>query len=140
MYYLAFLSISMAMLGMTAGSLLVHLKMDKITPDNMAGYLSRLSTGFALAVFVCFLVQLASPLPVVKIGTVAIVWAKAIMLLATPFVVSGIVVSLALPAASTRSASLYGVDLLGAATGCLAVLLLLNLLQDHLLRCSRWPG
>ena len=129
MYYLAFLSISMAMLGMTAGSLLVYFKMDKITPDNMAGYLSRLSTGFALAVFVCFLVQLASPLPVVKIGTVAIVWAKAIILLATPFVVSGIVVSLALTRSQYPVSIVYGVDLLGAATGCLAVLLLLNLLD-----------
>src|SRR6266481_4514891 len=82
MYYLAFLSISMAMLGMTAGALLVYFKLDKITP----GYLARLSTAFALAVFVCFLLQLASPLPVVKVGTVVAVWLKAIILLATPFV------------------------------------------------------
>ena len=41
MYYMAFLSISMAMLGMTAGAILVYLRLDEITPENVAGYLSR---------------------------------------------------------------------------------------------------
>src|SRR5260370_28836553 len=129
MYYLAFLSISMAMLGMTAGALLVYFKLDRINPGNVSGYLARLSTGFALAVFVCFLLQLASPLPVVKVGTVVAVWLKAIILLATPFVVSGVVVSLALTRSQFPVATTYGVDLIGAATGCLAVLLLLNLVD-----------
>ena len=70
MYYLAFLSISMAMFGMTAGALLVYFRLSKITPSNVAGYLSRVSTAFALAILVCFLLQLASPLPFVKVGTI----------------------------------------------------------------------
>ena len=37
MYYLAFLSKSMAMLGMTAGALLVYFKLDKINPSNVSG-------------------------------------------------------------------------------------------------------
>jgi spermidine synthase len=129
MYYLAFLSISMAMLGMTVGALLVYFKLDRINPDNLSGYLSRLCTGFALAVFVCFLLQLASPLPVVETGTVVIVWLKAIILLAAPFIISGVVVSLALTRSRFPVSITYGVDLLGAATGCLAVLLLLNLID-----------
>src|SRR5215813_13853484 len=96
MYYLAFLSISMAMLGMTAGALFVHFKLSKITPTNVASYLSRVSTAFALAICLCFLLQLASPLPLVKIGTMLVVWLKVLVLLATPFAVAGVAVSLAL--------------------------------------------
>jgi len=73
MYYLAFLSISMAMLGMTAGALLVHFKLRMITPANVASYLSRVSAAFALAIFLCFLLQLASPLPIVKVGTLLVI-------------------------------------------------------------------
>jgi len=126
MYYLAFLSISMAMLGMTAGALIVYFKLDKVTPENISIYLSRITTAYALAIFVCFLLQLASPMPVVKLGTLVVMWLKMIFLLAAPFAVAGVVVSLALTRSPFPVGITYGVDLLGAAVGCLAVLLLLN--------------
>src|SRR3712207_5594482 len=69
MYYLAFLSISMAMLGMTVGALLVYFKLDRIKGAEVAAYLARMSTGFALAILVCFLLLLASPLVLVRSGT-----------------------------------------------------------------------
>lgn len=126
MYYLAFLSISMAMLGMTAGALLVYFKLDRITAENVAGFLSRLSTAFALTIFFCFALQLASPMPFVRIATLAVMWVKMLFLLAAPFVVGGIIVSLALTRSPFPIGLTYGVDLFGAAFGCLAVLLLLN--------------
>lgn len=126
MYYLAFLSISMAMLGMTAGALLTYFKLGKITPLNVASYLSKLSTAYALAILVCFLLQLASPLPLVKVGTLVLIWVKVLILLAAPFTVAGVVVSLALTRSPFPIGITYGVDLVGAAFGCLFVLLLLN--------------
>jgi hypothetical protein len=129
MYYLAFLSISMAMLGMTAGALLVHFKLSKITPANVASYLSRVATAFALAIFLCFLLQLASPLPLVKIGTLLVIWLKVLVLLAAPFAVAGVAVSLALTRSLFPVGLTYGVDLCGAAFGCLTVPLLLNLVD-----------
>src|SRR6476646_2365253 len=96
MYYLAFLSISMAMLGMTVGALLVYFHLREITSENVSEYLSRVSTAFAMAILVSFLLQLAAPLPLVKSGTVVLVWVRLIILLAAPFAVAGVAVSLAL--------------------------------------------
>jgi hypothetical protein len=129
MYYLAFLSISMAMLGMTAGALLVYFKFGAVNYSNIAKYLSRTSTAFALAILICFLLQIASPLPLLKTATIVIMWAKLIILLAVPFVFSGVIVSLALTRSPFPVGISYGVDLLGAATGCLSVLLVLNFLD-----------
>ena len=126
MYYLAFLSISMAMLGMTAGALLVYFKLDKITSCEHR----RISVADIDPVrahhFRSLLLQLASPLPLVGLATLAVMWLKMLFLLAAPFAVGGIIVSLALTRSPFPVGITYGVDLLGAAFGCLAVLLLLN--------------
>ncbi|MGO9469307.1 MAG: hypothetical protein ACLQVF_34720, partial [Isosphaeraceae bacterium] len=126
MYYLAFLSISMAMLGMTAGAIFVYFKLNKINPTNVASYLSLVSTAYALAILVCFLLQLASPLPFVRVSTLLVIWLKVVILLAAPFAVAGVAVSLALTRSPFSVGITYGVDLLGAACGCLVVPLLLN--------------
>jgi hypothetical protein len=129
MYYLAFLSISMAMLGMTVGALLVYFNLSAITPSNIASYLSRISATFALTIVVGFLLQLASPLVLIKGATLVLIWARLIILVAAPFVVAGVAVSLALTRSPCPIGLTYGVDLLGAAFGCLVVLLLLNLID-----------
>ena len=50
LYYMAFFSISMAMLGLTGGALIVYYKLDHVNPGNVNGFLSRISTGFALCI------------------------------------------------------------------------------------------
>jgi hypothetical protein len=126
MYYLAFLSISMAMLGMTAGALVVYYRLRAVTPRNVADALSVCSTLFSLATATCFIIQLASPLAIVRVATIFVMWIKVLVLLALPFVVSGVVVSLALTRSPFATGLTYAVDLVGAAFGCLVVLLLLN--------------
>jgi hypothetical protein len=126
LYYMAFFSISMAMLGLTAGALIVYFKLANVHPRNVGAFLSRISTAFALCIAACFILQLASPLPTVKWATFAVIWLKAILLLAIPFVFGGIAVSLALTRSSFAIGITYGVDLLGAAIGCLATLVLLT--------------
>jgi len=125
-YYMAFLSISMAMLGLTAGALVVYYKLDRVTPGNVSAFLSRIVTAFALCITLCFLLELASPVPFVRWATVVVIWLKIIVLLAVPFVLGGIAVSLALTRGSFSVGITYGVDLLGAATGCLAGLAVLT--------------
>jgi hypothetical protein len=126
LYYMAFFSISMAMFGLTAGALIVYLKLDKVNPRNVCSFLSRISTAFALSIAACFVLQLASPLVSVKLVTFGVIWLKAILLLATPFVFGGIAVSLALTRSSFAVGITYGVDLLGAAIGCLVTLAVLT--------------
>src|SRR4029077_15115195 len=59
LYYMAFFSISMAMLGLTGGALIVYFKLGKANPRNNSAFLSRISTGFALCIAACFVLQLA---------------------------------------------------------------------------------
>ena len=126
LYYMAFFSISMAMLGLTGGALIVYYKLDHVNPGNVNAFLSRISTAFALCIAACFALELASPLPSVAWATYVVLWFKAIVLLAAPFTIGGIAVSLALTRSGFPIGITYGVDLLGAATGCLASLALLT--------------
>ena len=123
---MAFFSISMAMLGLTGGALIVYYKLDKVNPRNVNAFLSRISTAFALCIAACFVLELASPLPSLAWATYVVLWLKAIVLLAAPFTVGGIAVSLALTRSGFPIGITYGVDLLGAATGCLVSLALLT--------------
>jgi hypothetical protein len=129
LYYMAFFSISMAMLGLTAGALIVYYKLDNVTPANVNAVLSKTSTAFALCIAVCFAVQLVSPLPGLDGATALVLWLKAIALLAAPFTIGGIAVSLALTRSGFPIGITYGVDLVGAAIGCLASLALLTWLD-----------
>ncbi len=129
MYYLAFISISMAMLGMTAGALLVYFRLGAVTTSTTAAWLSRISALYALAIVACYILQMASPPIMVPALTSIVVWAKVLCLLAAPFTVAGVVVSLALTRGPVPVGITYGVDLCGAAVGCLAVLGLLELVD-----------
>jgi hypothetical protein len=126
LYYMAFFSISMAMLGLTGGALFVYFKLGAVNPANVCAYLSRITTAFALAVAGFFLLQLASPLATVGLATFGVMWLKIILLLAMPFALGGIAVSLALTRSDFAVGITYGVDLLGAATGCLVTLAVLT--------------
>jgi hypothetical protein len=129
MYYLVFLSISMAMLGMTAGALFVYFRLREITPATVTSYLSQVSTVFALTILLCFVLQLASPMAIIRVATTLVMWSKVLVLLAAPFAVAGVAVSLALTRSPFPIGITYGVDLTGAACGCLAVLFLLNIVD-----------
>ena len=126
LYYMAFFSISMAMLGLTGGALIVYYKLDNVTPGNVNALLSRISTAFALCIAACFALELASPLPNLDWATSVVLWLKAVALLAAPFTVGGIAVALALTRSGFPIGITYGVDLLGAAIGCLVSLALLT--------------
>ena len=126
LYYMAFFSISMAMLGLTGGALIVYYKLDNVTPRNVNALLSRISTAFALCIAACFALELASPLPNLDWATSVVLWLKAVALLAAPFTVGGIAVALALTRSGFPIGITYGIDLLGAAIGCLVSLALLT--------------
>ena len=59
----------------------------------------------------------------------AVAWSLLMAAMATPYVFSGVVVSLALTRSPFPVGQVYGVDLLGAALGCASVIGLLNLLD-----------
>ena len=59
-------------------------------------------------------------------ATVLFIWLKLIALMAPPFFFAGAAISLALTRSPYPVGMVYGVDLVGAAIGCLVVLVLLN--------------
>jgi hypothetical protein len=128
-YHLAFFVISIAMFGLTAGAVWVYLRSEAYRPAQLSYHLSVASLGFAVATVFAVLVQLTivTSLPASVMSFV--VWAEFAVALSLPFFFSGIVVSLALTRSPYPIGIVYGVDLLGAALGCLGALALLNLIS-----------
>ena len=130
-YHLAFFAISMAMLGMTIGSLYVYFHNDSFTATNFHFRLAGGSLGFALSVLASTLLLITSAVFAIEsqILMTTLVLAKLIVILATPYVFAGIAVSLALTRSPYPVGLVYGTDLVGAAGGCLGTLLVLNLVD-----------
>jgi hypothetical protein len=122
-YHLGFLAVSLAMLGMAAGAVYVFLR----APDVAS--LPRWCHAFALAVPVSHLLNLAIPIPTLERLELMelLVLALSTVVLATPFFLSGVVVTLALTRTGGSIGRLYAADLLGASLGCLLVIPLLGL-------------
>lgn len=125
-YHLAFLAISMAMFGLTVGAVWLYLRRDRFTERTLSYDLSYYSTAFAVAIGLSLMVQMTLAPVVVRSMTAIAIWAGLALCIAVPFFFSGVVVSLALTRSPFPIGRVYGVDLLGAASGCLGVLLLLN--------------
>ncbi|HXW07238.1 MAG TPA: hypothetical protein VD833_18525 [Vicinamibacterales bacterium] len=128
-YHLSFLAVSVAMLGMAAGAVLVFVAGDVFTHDRAARILPVAATAFAVALPVSHVANLVIPFPAVRGGSPAELAALGVSTLAltVPFVVSGVVVTVALTRTRAPIGLLYGADLIGAAAGCVAIIWLLEL-------------
>ncbi len=128
-YHLAFFAISMAMLGMTAGSLFVYFKFHLFPQGRLFDHLAWISLAFAIALFASTLALITTVVGTGINNTLAmtaLVWFKLILILLPPYIFGGMAISLALTRSPVPVGLVYGVDLLGASSGCLVVLLLLE--------------
>lgn len=127
-YHLSFVAISVAMLGMASGAVLVFLGGATFAPDRAARVLPLATLAFAVTLAVSHVANLAIPIPGVSGASAREIAALAVatLVLAIPFVLSGIVVTVALTRTNAPIGVLYGADLVGAATGCLAIVWLLE--------------
>ncbi|HEX6425091.1 MAG TPA: hypothetical protein VFZ79_16520 [Acidimicrobiales bacterium] len=120
-YHFAFVAISVALFGMTVGALIVHLRPLWFTDDKVKRQMARCSLGFALAIAAAIVVQLSVPF-VVELNAAAMFSVLlTCAVISVPFVLSGIVVCLALTRFPSRVNRLYAVDLVGAGLGCLVL-------------------
>jgi hypothetical protein len=132
-YHLAFFSISMAMFGMTAGSLFVYFKERWFPAERLFENMVWICSAFAIAVEVSTLLLIST---VLMIGgkpeflMMVLFWLKLIVILATPYFFAGMAISLALTRSPWPVPLIYGVDLIGAATGCLVVLAVLSFVDS----------
>ena len=117
LYHFAFVALSLAMFGMTAGALVVYLAPQVFTPARLRWQPGARGGRVPVAIVLSFLTELSIPFRVhpsiVAIYAIAFTYA----VIAVPFVVSGVVVCLALTGFPTRVSRLYAADLAGAALG-----------------------
>ena len=112
-YHLAFFSISMAMFGMTAGSLFVYFKERWFPAERLFENMVWICSAFAIAVEVSTLLLIST---VLMIGgkpeflMMVLLWLKLIVILATPYFFAGIAISLALTRSPWPVPLVYGVD------------------------------
>jgi hypothetical protein len=133
-YTLAFFTIAVAMLGMTAGALLVFYRFETTySPARLSGTMARVMSYFAWSVLGSFgaLLNLAV-IPTFE-PTLSFVasWTLTLLVLLPPYVLLGVAVTLALTRSAQRISLVYGVDLVGAASGCLVTLALLTVIDTY---------
>ncbi len=133
-YTLAYFAIGVAMLGMTAGALLVFYRFETTySPARLSGAMTRVMSYFAWSVLgsIGVLLNLAViPTFQPTLGFVTS-WTLTLLVLLPPYVLLGVAVSLALTRSSHRVSLVYGVDLVGASSGCLVTLALLTVIDTY---------
>lgn len=121
-YHLAFFAIATAMLGMTAGAVLVYLKPSWFPEESVNRRAATASLCFGLVVPFVLLLLCLLPLNLTAsamgLGTLL----TATFFCSLPFFLSGIAITLVLTKCDKPIGLLYASDLIGAAFGCLFVL------------------
>jgi hypothetical protein len=128
-YYMAFFAISVAMLGMTVGAVWVYLWRERFQAAPLPVTLSNFALLTALAMPASVVLQFCLIMSTAASLTMVIAWTLLLSVMAAPYVFSGVVVSLALTRSPFPTGQVYGVDLLGAALGCVVVIAILNVLD-----------
>jgi hypothetical protein len=130
-YHLSFFAVSLAMLGMAAGAVTVFLGGRRYAGDRAPATLARAALWFAAAIPISHVATLYIPLPSIASAGVPVALgalAASTIALTVPFLLSGVVVTIALTRVGGRIGRLYAWDLAGAAAGAAAVVPLLELI------------
>jgi hypothetical protein len=128
-YHLAFFVISLAMLGMTAGAVIVFVRPQAFTDALVPRRTTQACLLLAATAPLAIAVALAIPLEPITSTAGFLAMLAYGGALAVPFTVSGVVLTLVLTRAGLPPGRVYGVDLVGAATGCGVVIPLLDWLD-----------
>jgi hypothetical protein len=128
-YYLAFVSVSMAMFGMTAGALSVQLRPDWFTEDLIRRRLAQSAMATAVAMPLSLVTMLAIPVDISLALQTVFSFVLFSAVISVPFFFSGVGVCIALTRSPFPMGRVYFTDLAGASVGCLAAVLLLSLID-----------
>lgn len=128
-YHLAFFAISVAMLGMTAGAVRVYLSPRLFDPDRQGASVASACLWFAISL--PFMLGVVSIFPIeITVGSTMLYSSLiATGVCVVPFYFSGIAVTASLTRSGGNVSRIYASDLVGAALGCMFVLLALNMLD-----------
>ncbi|MFH0821327.1 MAG: hypothetical protein V2B18_01150, partial [Pseudomonadota bacterium] len=122
LYHFAFVAISTAMFGMTIGSLIVYLLPRYFTDELTTYHLALSALWFSISMFFALLTYLAVPMVPAVSFQAAYTLLFIYVTVSIPFVFGGICICLILTRFPGHLGKLYAADLIGAATGCIAVI------------------
>ena len=128
-YYLAFVSISMAMFGMTAGALFVQLRPDWFSHDEIPHRLAQITFGMAISMPLTLVTLFAVPLDISRSLETLFSFLLFSAIIAVPFFFSGVAVCISLTRTPYPIGRIYFADLFGAGAGCLGAVILLELID-----------
>ncbi|PYQ21774.1 MAG: hypothetical protein DMF81_14390 [Acidobacteria bacterium] len=128
-YYLAFVSVSIGMFGMTAGALVVQLRSDLFPPVAVPHRMSQAGLAMAVSLPATLLTMLAVPIEVSLSVQTLYSFVLFSAVISVPFFFSGIAVCLSLTRTALPVGLVYFADLLGAAAGCVCAIALLKVLD-----------
>ena len=123
-YHFAFAAISLAMHGLTRGAMQVYSKPARYAPERVAVEFASHAAWFAVTGVGAMIAFLCVPL-VIPTDYVLVALGIATVAFVRPFTESGVCITLLLTRLPNSNGWLYAADLLGAALGCIGVILLL---------------
>ena len=127
-YHFAFFAISVALLGLGSGGVFAHIRQEWLARFDMrtlGAWLCLLNSIFILvSVEVVFHTPVSLEVTGRNFGKLTIIYLAA----AVPFFLTGLLFSVLFARSSDHISQLYGADLAGGATACLAVVPLLNVI------------
>lgn len=131
-YHFAFMAISLAMFGLTTGAVYVYLRPGPFTGPRIPGSLTRCAALFSASIVASIWVHASVPFfsEASARGFCSVLLHFCVI--AVPFFFSGIVICAILTRFPRQMGGLYAADLVGAAAGCVAVILLLRWLDGPL--------
>jgi len=128
-YYLAFVSVSMAMFGMTAGALAVQLRPAWFSGEQVRVRMAQAAFAMATSMPIVLMIMFAIPLDIAFAAQTIASFLIFCAFIAVPFFFAGVAVCLSLTRASAPIGRVYFADLMGAAAGCFGSLILLNVVD-----------
>jgi hypothetical protein len=126
-YHFAFMAISVALFGITVGALVVHVRPSWFPPEKLQQRLAESALCFGLLIVVSVLAHLVCPFDHPELQW--LILGINFLVVALPFVCSGVCVCLVLSRYPIQVNSLYAADLAGAGLGCLMIFLLLRVMD-----------
>ncbi len=132
-YHLAFMSISLALMGGAMAGVYVYLFGHRLSTERLGQQLTWLTILFSASIVVCFYIYLRIPFDAMTtvpqlqpegVRSLALIYFD----LAVPFFFGGACLSLAISRWSAVAGRVYFADLIGAAVGCWLSVVMLNAL------------
>jgi hypothetical protein len=125
-YHFAFFAISVALLGLGSGGVFAHIRREWLERFDLRALGARLCLLNSIFILAAVEVVLHTPVSLEvtgrNFGKLTIIYLAA----AVPFFLTGLLFSVLFARSSAQIPQLYGADLAGGATACLAVVPLLN--------------